>query len=193
MEYTLTLDSEWHRSKLPPNCLDLLLPLSVLTLNLLRFSRIYPRISAYNQVKGIFDWNATPLMPPGCNVIIHDRPMERNSWDNRGTPGYYVNITPTHNRNYQCYNPTTMKTRISNTVEFLPAFGTLPTITPLDRFSMAVEDLVEAQQNPHFHQLAAEVGTPENQATKRIQSAKHPTTTENNTITSCGALANFKE
>jgi hypothetical protein len=83
-------------------------------------------------------------MPPGCKAIIHDILMDRNLWDNQGTLGFYVNTTPNHYRNHQCYIPTTMKTRISNTVKFLPAYGELPTITPLDRFSMVVEDLVEA-------------------------------------------------
>ena len=155
----------------PDNCWDLLIALSVLTLNLLRGSKINPRISAYTQVKGAFNWNATPLMPPGCKVIVHDRHMERNAWDNHGTPGFYINITPQHYRNHQCYMPTTIKTRISNTVEFLPAYGNLPTITPLDRFTMAIEDVVEAQRDPYFLKLAAEAGTPENIASRTIRSA----------------------
>ena len=98
--------------------------------------------------------------------------MERNAWDNHGTPGFYINITPQHYRNHQCYMPTTMKTRISNTVEFLPAYGNLPTITPLDRFTMAIEDVVvEAQRDPYFLKLTGEAGTPENIASKTIHSA----------------------
>ena len=83
-------------------------------------------------------------MPPGCKIIIHDRHMERNAWDEHGAPGFYINFTPQHYQNHQCYIPKTMKARISNTVEFLPAHGQLPMITPLDRFTMAFEDLVEA-------------------------------------------------
>ena len=64
-----------------------------------------------------------------------------------------------------------MKTRISNTVEFLPAYGSLPTITPLDRFTMAIEDVVEAQRDPYFLKLAGEAGTPENIASRNIQAA----------------------
>ena len=64
-----------------------------------------------------------------------------------------------------------MKAHISNTVEFLPAHGQLPSITPLDRFTMVVEDLVEAQRIPYFHKLAAEAKTPENIASKNIQAA----------------------
>ena len=39
---------------------------------------------------------------------------------------------------------------------------------PLDRFTMALEDVVEAQRDPYFHKLAAEAGTPENIASRNI-------------------------
>ena len=110
-------------------------------------------------------------MPPGCKVIIHDRHMEQNAWDEHGTPGFYIKITPQHYQNQQCYIPKTIKTHISNTFQFLPAYFQLSMITPLDRFTMAVEDLVEAQRSPYFHKLAAESGIPENIASKNIQAA----------------------
>ena len=37
----------------------------LLTLNLLRPSRINPKLSAYFQLHGAFDFNRTPLAPPG--------------------------------------------------------------------------------------------------------------------------------
>jgi hypothetical protein len=43
---------------------DKLLPQATITLNLLRKSRINPRISAYAQLSGSFDFNRTPLAPP---------------------------------------------------------------------------------------------------------------------------------
>ena len=55
------------------NCWDLLLDYAVLTLNLLRPSRINPKISAYTQIHGAFDFNKTPLSPAGCKVVVHDR------------------------------------------------------------------------------------------------------------------------
>ena len=41
-----------------------LIPLAVTTLNLLRPSRINPKLSAYEFLNGIFDYNKTPLAPP---------------------------------------------------------------------------------------------------------------------------------
>ena len=42
-----------------------LLPLATTTLNLMRPSRINPKLSAYELLNGIFDYNKTPLAPPG--------------------------------------------------------------------------------------------------------------------------------
>ena len=63
----------------PANRWDLLVPMVVLTLNLLRPSKINPAISAYTQVMGTFDFNKTPIAPAGCKVIVHDTRMERGS------------------------------------------------------------------------------------------------------------------
>jgi len=44
------------------------------TLNLMRASRINPRLSAEAQLNGAFDYNKTPLAPPGTKVLIHETP-----------------------------------------------------------------------------------------------------------------------
>jgi hypothetical protein len=50
---------------------DKLLPQATITLNLLRKSRINPRMSAYAQLNALFDFNRTLLAPPGTRVIAH--------------------------------------------------------------------------------------------------------------------------
>ena len=62
----------------PLHLWDKLLPQAVLSLNLLRGSRINPRLSAYAQIYGAFDFNRTPLAPPGTHVLIHETPSARN-------------------------------------------------------------------------------------------------------------------
>jgi hypothetical protein len=51
-----------------------LLPQATITLNILRKSRINPHMSAYAQLNGNFDFNRTPLAPPGTCVIAHEKP-----------------------------------------------------------------------------------------------------------------------
>ena len=51
-----------------------MLPHSLATLNLLRLSRINPKLSAYAQLQGVYGYNAQPLAPPGIKIIVHENP-----------------------------------------------------------------------------------------------------------------------
>ena len=97
----------------PDNCWDL-------TLNIQGRSRLQPKLSAHTLIHGNFNFDKTPLAPPGCKVIIHDRPGKRLTWANRGSPGYYIGPAPHHYRNYTCFDAITKATRISDTIEFFP-------------------------------------------------------------------------
>jgi hypothetical protein len=58
-----------------------------LTLNLLRSSRVNPKLSAYAYLHGNFDFNKTPLAPLGTKVLVHLKPDQRPSWAYHGTEG----------------------------------------------------------------------------------------------------------
>jgi hypothetical protein len=77
-----------------------LLPQATLTLNLLRTSRINPTISAATQLYGQFDFNRTPLAPPGTRAVAHVKPKARHSWAPHGEDAWYVGPVPDH---YRCY------------------------------------------------------------------------------------------
>ena len=63
---------------------DRLLFQAELTLNLLRSLRVNPKLSAYAYLNGNFDFNKTPLAPPGTKVVIHLKPDQRASWSYHG-------------------------------------------------------------------------------------------------------------
>ena len=69
---------------------DRLLVQSELTLNLLHTSRVNPKLSAYAYLFGNFDFNKTPLAPPGTKVLIHKKTKVCGSWDYHGVEGWYV-------------------------------------------------------------------------------------------------------
>ena len=71
----------------PLHLWDRLIPHATLTLNLLRPSRINPRLSAEDQLNGAFDFNRTPLAPPGTRVIVHKTPENRRTWAPHGVDG----------------------------------------------------------------------------------------------------------
>jgi hypothetical protein len=84
----------------PLHLWDRILPQAITTLNLLRSSRLNPRLSAEEHLNGTFDFNRTPLAPLGTKVIIHEKPSERRSWAPHGLDGWYVGHAPEH---YCCY------------------------------------------------------------------------------------------
>jgi hypothetical protein len=91
-----------------------------LTLNLLRPARKEPNMSAWEQLHGIYDFNAHPLGPMGCRVLSHDKPDARESWGVHGTEGFYVGPTLDH---YRCYNvliSSTNRIRTTDTISWHP-------------------------------------------------------------------------
>ena len=95
-----------------------LLPQAEMTLNMLRPSRLNPRLSTYAQLSGDFDYNKTPLVPLGTNVLVYETPTSRKSWATHGVEGWYVGPAIEHYRNFRCYIPTTGSEHIVETVEF---------------------------------------------------------------------------
>ena len=96
------------------NCWELLIPQANISLNLLRASRVQPKLSAYAMIHGVFDYNQTPLAPPGCKIAIHDRAGEPRTWAEHASRGFYVGPALDHYRNYRCNIPQTKATRVSN-------------------------------------------------------------------------------
>ena len=58
----------------------MILPQAVTSLNLIRSARINPNLSSYAYVFRQFDYNKTPLAPPGTRVVAHDTPEKRAMW-----------------------------------------------------------------------------------------------------------------
>ena len=97
-----------------------LLPNATTTLNLLRPSAINPLISAEAQLNGAFDYNKTPLAPPGTKIIAYVTPDGRLTWDPHGLDGWYIGNAPEHYRCHKVYITKTRAERIARTVEFFP-------------------------------------------------------------------------
>ena len=74
-------------NEFPANQWDRLIPQAVMTLNMLRPSRINPLLAAYNQIWGNFNFDKTPLAPPGCKVVVHEAPDTRGSYCSHGVLG----------------------------------------------------------------------------------------------------------
>ena len=121
-----------------------LLPHCLLTLNLLRTSRINPKLSAYAQHHDTFDFNRTPLAPPGTKIIIHNKPAIQRSWATQGYEGWYIGPALNHHRCYTVYANHTAHERVADTVEFSPHYGKIPYRSSTEHATIAARELTHA-------------------------------------------------
>ena len=96
-----------------------LLTQAIVTLNILRPSRINPTLSEHAQLHGLFNFNATSFALLGTKVIVHQKPTIRKSWAPRGKYGWYIDRSKDHYRCYNIYVPETRTAIQPDTVEFL--------------------------------------------------------------------------
>jgi hypothetical protein len=148
---------------------DRLLPQATTTLNLLRSSWLNPRLSAEAQLNGAFDYNHTPLTPPGrTKVIVHETSSVRQSWAPHGVSGWYIGAAPHHYRCWQVFIPETAGERNSDTVEFFPATVPMPQLSSADAPTQAIRDLLQALKHPHPATSFALLGNAQHSAIKQL-------------------------
>jgi hypothetical protein len=114
----------------------------------MRPSRINPRLSAEAQLNGAFDYNKTPLAPPGMKVLIHETPNRRRTRAVHGVDGWYLGGARDHYRCYRVYATKTRAERIARTVEFFPHYGEMPKLSSADAAVRAAIDLCWALRHP---------------------------------------------
>jgi hypothetical protein len=115
-----------------------------LTLNLLRNSRINPRLSAEAHLNGQFDYNKTPIAPPGIRVIIHEKSNKRGTW--AGTTRnprflYRSSTRPLPLLAHICNKNTIGKDRGHRRI--FPQHGQMPTLTSAALVTSAALELTE--------------------------------------------------
>jgi hypothetical protein len=147
---------------------DKLLPQATIMLNLLRKSRINPRMSAYAQLNGHFYFNRTPLAPLGNRFIAHEKPYQRASWDLHGVDGYYLGPALDHYRWYQVHIKKTKGIHIVDTVEFFPSKLSMPNTSSKDLAIIAALELSNALQNPAPAAPFSHIGTAQLQALHQL-------------------------
>ena len=76
-----------------------LLAQAKLTLNLFRTSQIDPSKSAYEILEGQFNYNSTPLAPPGTKALIFEPTSRRTAWGPYAVDGWYLGPAMKH---YRC-------------------------------------------------------------------------------------------
>ena len=132
----------------PKDRWDLLIPQAELTLNLLRPSPQLGHPSAWTALFGHYNFDATPMGPAGCKVLIHSKPTLRRSWDFRCHEGYYIGPTLEHYRCFKVINKTSGSIVISDAIKFRHHYLPEPTPSLEDKLLHAVQAIHRAITQP---------------------------------------------
>ena len=161
----------------PLNQWDRLIPQANITLNLLRPSRINPQLSAYAQVYGAFDYNKTPLAPPGIKILSHVLPDNQKSWAPHAEDGFYLGPALKHYRCHKVWITRTAAERIANTVKWYPHNNLKMPIPSRESIILAaIHDLTAAIQSQDTNPLLPPITTQTRQALTQLQAIFQPTT-----------------
>ena len=104
-----------------------------------------PRLSAYVQIFGTFDFNEAFMASPGTKIIAHEKPTQRATWRKYGVSGWYIGPELEHYRCYKVFVMETISERIADVMIFPQR---MPIVKPSDAATLAAQDLVESLQNP---------------------------------------------
>ena len=136
----------------PLDAWDKLVPQAELTVNLLRGSAFTPNTSAWQAVRGAYDFDHTPIAPPGMRILCFEPPDKRTTWAPHGVKGYYVGPALQHHRCFTVYIPTTASTRVTGQLSWHPpASYQLPGASPHDSVVSAIIQLRHALDHLRTH------------------------------------------
>ena len=127
---------------------DRLIDQTNLTLNLLRASRINPKMAAENMLNGPYDFNRTPLAPLGAKFLVHEKPAVRGTWAPHALDGWHIGPSTDQYRCYKCIPVKTNRVRISDTVNFFPSKCDMPFSSSVDNATQVIQKLAHAIKNP---------------------------------------------
>ena len=118
---------------------------AVITCNTLRMSRIDPIKSAYHQLHGNrYDWNRSPMSPPGTIAVFYMDPYNRSSWGARGIDAWYCGPAQDHYRCNIFYVPETRSYRTYGSFDFFPHHCSLPDRSPEEHSNVVHNKLIHS-------------------------------------------------
>jgi hypothetical protein len=147
---------------------DRILPQAVITLNMLRTSRLNPKLSAAKHIFGQYYFNRAPMATPGTRIIAHETPAMRRTGAPHGQYGCYIGPALDHYRCYTVYITKTRSNIIVETVDFFPHKFTLPFPSSSELATQAAADMTHALLNPQPAGPFCQVGDEQAIALRRL-------------------------
>ena len=167
----------------PLNMWDKLIPQQNIVVNLRRSSRLNTHLSAYAQVMKPFDFNRTPMAPPGTKVLIHEKPSQRGTWDPHGIEGYYIGPALDHCCCHTVNVNSTKADRIADTLEWFPHYVTMPTTNNLDLLIATTQDTLKALQQPPCNSPLGPLTDSQKETLQKFAELFHSKATQQSTST----------
>ena len=100
-------------------------------------------------MEGEFHFDATPIAPPGSEMLMHEKPNRRRTWGFNAKKAWYLGPCFQHYRSCRGILPSTGGERISDTVKFRHHAMSISSLTPADRILEAAKQLDAAiKQQP---------------------------------------------
>ena len=96
------------------------------SINLLRWSRVNPAVSAYEILEGPYDWNRYLLAPLGTKAIIYEDSDTRASWAPHWLDAWLLGPSKDHYRCHLYFVPDTSGYRVSGSAELFPQHCVAP-------------------------------------------------------------------
>jgi hypothetical protein len=97
---------------------------------------------------GEFDFNRTPLSPPGTKVLIHENPDTCGTWAPHAVESWYLGPAMRHYRCYRMWAWNTNAERVANTLAWFPTATVMPRHSSTGIVIAAAHDLTHALLHP---------------------------------------------
>jgi hypothetical protein len=138
------------------------------TLNMLRTSRVNPKLSASTHIDSQYDFNRAPMAPPCTRIIAHETPSRRRTWAPHGQYGWYIGPALEHYRCYTVYINKNRGERVVKTVGFFPENFKLPFPSTQELATKAATELTRAILHPQPAGPFCKVGDDQTLALKHL-------------------------
>ena len=126
-----------------------LLPQIDFSVNIVRKCRQNPLLSEWAFMEGEFHFNATPIAPPGSEMLMHEKPNRRKTFGFNTKKAWYIAPCFKHYQTFKGIMASTGAERLSDTVRFKHHDITTPHLTPADIILESAQQLDSAiKQHP---------------------------------------------
>ena len=109
---------------------------------MLRASQLNPKILAYTYIFGHYDFNTTPIVPPGIKIVVHSKPDQCLTWDLNGETGWYVGPSMNHYWCVHYYFTITNQVLNCGTVTLIPHEYLFPEVNFENYLKQEVNDII---------------------------------------------------